>query len=73
MAILQKADEIRRKRKEALALADKILPALFLEMFGDPATNPKGWPTAPLNDLLDPAIERVNPATQLFPRPSSHT
>lgn len=41
--ILQKADEIRRKRKEALELADKILPALFLEMFGDPATNPKGY------------------------------
>lgn len=64
--ILQKADEIRRKRKEALELADKILPALFLEMFGDPATNPKGWPVGPLNDLLDPAIERVNPA-RAFP------
>jgi type I restriction enzyme S subunit len=46
--ILQKADEIRLKRKEALELADKILPALFLEMFGDPATNPKGWPKLPL-------------------------
>jgi type I restriction enzyme S subunit len=64
--ILQKADEIRRKRREALELADKILPALFLEMFGDPATNPKGWPVGPLNDLLDPAIERVNPA-RAFP------
>jgi len=41
--ILQKADEIRRKRKEALELADKILPSLFVEMFGDPATNPKGY------------------------------
>ena len=41
--ILQKADEIRRKRKEALDLADKLLPALFLDMFGDPATNPKGF------------------------------
>jgi type I restriction enzyme S subunit len=50
--ILQKADEIRRKRREALELADKILPALFLEMFGDPATNPKGWPTLPFEDSL---------------------
>lgn len=48
--ILQKADEIRRKRREALELADKTLPALFLEMFGDPATNPKGWPTVPLGE-----------------------
>jgi type I restriction enzyme S subunit len=52
VAILQKADEIRRKRKEALELADKILPALFLEMFGDPATNPKGWPRAQLGELI---------------------
>jgi type I restriction enzyme S subunit len=59
--ILQKADEIRRKRKEALELADKILPALFLEMFGDPATNPKGCPIGPLSNLLDPAIQRQNP------------
>jgi type I restriction enzyme, S subunit len=50
--ILQKADEIRRKRKEALELVDKILPALFLEMFGDPATNPKGWPIHRLGDVL---------------------
>jgi type I restriction enzyme S subunit len=64
--ILQKADEIRRKRKEALELADKILPALFLEMFGDPATNPKGWPVGPLSDLLDLAILRQNP-TKAFP------
>jgi type I restriction enzyme S subunit len=64
--ILQKADEIRRKRKEALELADKILPALFLEMFGDPATNPKGWPIGPLSNLLDPAIQRQNP-TKAFP------
>ena len=48
--ILQKADEIRRKRKEALELADKILPSLFIEMFGDPATNPKGWPEKTLDD-----------------------
>jgi type I restriction enzyme S subunit len=33
--ILQKADEIRRKRQEAVAIADAILPAIFNEMFGD--------------------------------------
>mgnify|MGYP001771019538 CR=1 FL=1 len=50
--ILQKADEIRQKRKQALELTEKILPALFLEMFGDPATNPKGWPVKPLGEVL---------------------
>ncbi|MCI0422694.1 MAG: restriction endonuclease subunit S, partial [Acidobacteria bacterium] len=41
--ILQKAEEIRRKCKEALDLADAILPAIFHEMFGDPTSNPKGY------------------------------
>lgn len=45
VAILEKADEVRRKRQEALQIADQILPALFIEMFGDPTTNPKGWDT----------------------------
>lgn len=63
--ILQKADEICRKRKEALKLGGNILPALFIETFGNPTTNPKGWPIGPLNDLLDPAIERVNPTKTL--------
>lgn len=53
VAILEKADEIRRKRQEALQIADQILPALFIEMFGDPATNPKGWPVVTLADTLD--------------------
>ncbi|WNC33053.1 MULTISPECIES: restriction endonuclease subunit S [unclassified Thermosynechococcus] len=51
--ILQKADEIRQKRKQALELVDKILPALFMEMFGDPATNPKGWPMMQLREVLE--------------------
>lgn len=41
--ILDQADALRRKRAEADAKAARILPALFYKMFGDPATNPKGW------------------------------
>ena len=52
-AILDKADAIRRKREQALALADDLLKSTFLDMFGDPVTNPKGWPTATLDDLGD--------------------
>ena len=59
--ILQKADEIRRKRKEALDLADKLLPALFLDMFGDPATNPKGWPVELLGNLVHFETTQVRP------------
>ncbi|UNO19200.1 restriction endonuclease subunit S [Pseudomonas aeruginosa] len=43
-AILDKADSIRRKRQQAIQLADDFLRSVFLDMFGDPVTNPKGWP-----------------------------
>lgn len=42
-AILQKADRLRRLRQYARQLSDGYLQSVFLEMFGDPATNPKGW------------------------------
>ena len=47
-AILDKADEIRRKRQQAIELADEFLRSVFLDMFGDPMTNPKGWDVKPL-------------------------
>lgn len=50
-AILDKADAIRRKREQALTLADDFLKSVFLEMFGDPATNQKELPTKPLGQL----------------------
>jgi type I restriction enzyme S subunit len=50
--ILDKADAIHRKRKEAIVLTEELLRSAFLEMFGDPVTNPKGWPVKPLGQLL---------------------
>lgn len=49
--ILDKADAICRKRQQAIQLADDFLRAVFLDMFGDPVTNPKGWQVKPLKDL----------------------
>jgi type I restriction enzyme S subunit len=49
--ILDKADAIRRKRKQAIALTEELLRSTFLEMFGDPVTNPKGWPLETIDDL----------------------
>lgn len=54
-AILDKADAIRRKRQQALALADDFLRSVFLVMFGDPDSNPKGLPVGVVGDLLDSA------------------
>lgn len=51
-AILDKADAIRRKRQQAIKLADEFLRAVFLDMFGDPVTNPKGWNKRQLGELI---------------------
>lgn len=50
-AILDKADALRRKRQQAIDLADQFLRSVFLEMFGDPVTNPKGWEERRLSDI----------------------
>jgi len=51
-ATLDKVDAIRRKRQQAIQLADGFLRAVFLDMFGDPVTNPKGWETERLEGLV---------------------
>lgn len=51
--LLDEADRLRRLRREADAKAARILPALFLRMFGDPVTNPMGWQMTPLGDIAD--------------------
>lgn len=51
-AILDKADAIRRKRQQAIQLADDFLKSVFLDMFGDPVTNPKGWEVVPMSELI---------------------
>jgi type I restriction enzyme S subunit len=53
--ILDKADAIRRKRKEAIALTEELLRSAFLDMFGDPVTNPKGWEVRMLGALAEAA------------------
>lgn len=51
--LLNRAAGIRRLREAALAKAREAIPALFLSMFGDPATNPMGWPTVRLGGVAD--------------------
>ena len=52
-AILDKADGVRRKRKEAIRLTEELLRSTFLEMFGDPVTNPKGWEICELQNVCN--------------------
>jgi type I restriction enzyme S subunit len=53
--LLDKADAIRRRRKDAIALTEALLRSAFLDMFGDPVSNPNGWPVKPLGELADAA------------------
>ena len=50
--ILDEAHRLCGLRAEADAKANRILPAIFIRMFGDPATNPMEWRTAPLGDAI---------------------
>lgn len=43
VSILDQADVLRAKRREALAQLDTLANSIFIEMFGDPITNPNGW------------------------------
>ncbi len=49
--ILDEADVLRQKRKQAIGLLDDYLKSVFLEMFGDPVKNEKGWPTQKFEKL----------------------
>lgn len=48
--ILDKADALRAKRRAALAQLDSLAQSIFLDMFGDPVTNPKRLPHFPLRE-----------------------
>lgn len=50
--LLSRAEGIVRMRREAQAKAQAIIPALFLDMFGDPVTNPKSLKVVAVGDLL---------------------
>ena len=52
-AILDKVDSLRRKRQQAIDLSNQFLRSVFLDMFGDPVTNPKGWEIGKFDDIAE--------------------
>lgn len=50
-SILDKADELRRKRQQSIKKLDQLLQTTFIDMFGDPVSNPKKWKVKQLKDL----------------------
>ena len=57
VAILEKAEETKKLRAQADELTQKLLQSVFLEMFGDPAKNPKDWDEKSLEDLCSHIID----------------
>lgn len=51
-SILDQADEIRQKRQQAIEKLDQLLQATFIDMFGDPVSNPKGWEKKKIKQVL---------------------
>ena len=65
-AILDAADALRAKRRETLAQLDNLLQSTFLEMFGDPAANPRKWETSSLGDVTSIEAPMVDPRQAEF-------
>ncbi|MBK5940831.1 restriction endonuclease subunit S [Halochromatium roseum] len=65
-AILDAADALRAKRRESLAELDRLLQSTFLDLFGDPVTNPMGWEVKPLGELgtLDRGVSKHRPRNE---------
>lgn len=52
-AILDAADALRTQRRQSIAELDLLLQSTFLEMFGDPVENPKGWVQDNLKNIFN--------------------
>ena len=55
LQIIEKISQIVgsiKKRKEELQLLDQLVKSRFIELFGDPEKNPKGWPVVNITEII---------------------
>lgn len=57
--ILDAADALRRKDQELLRKYDELAQAIFIDMFGDPVKNEKGWDRIPFAELFDSRLGKM--------------
>lgn len=62
--ILDKADALRAIRRAALAQLDSLTQSIFLDMFGDPVSNPKDWPIESFASVCDARLGKMLDAKQ---------
>ncbi|ENW86350.1 hypothetical protein F906_01404 [Acinetobacter pseudolwoffii] len=58
-SILDKADELRQKRQQAIEKLDQLLQATFIDIFGDPVSNPKGWDLKPVGEISESKLGKM--------------
>ncbi len=56
VSLQKKTTILLEKRRQSLAKLDQLAQSIFLDMFGDPVTNPKGWPKRKFSEMV-PNIE----------------
>ena len=52
VTVLEKASELIALRKKQLAKLDQLVKSRFIELFGDPVINSKGWPVCELSEYI---------------------
>lgn len=57
--ILDRAEALRTKRRAAIAQLDILTQAIFLDLFGDPTMNPKGWPMLPFGEVCESRLGKM--------------
>lgn len=63
-ALLDHADALRQKDRQLLAHYDKLAQSLFLDLFGDPVTNEKGWKKLSFGEIGDSRLGKMLDAKQ---------
>ncbi|MFA0493007.1 restriction endonuclease subunit S [Vibrio sp. 10N.222.54.B11] len=56
-AVLEKADQLRKDCQQMEQELNSLAQSVFIDMFGDPVTNPKGWDVKPLSCLLSQPLQ----------------
>lgn len=66
--VLDKAQGLIDIRKEQIRLMDKLIQSVFIEMFGDPLSNPNGWKTTTLDNVSKLERGRFSPRPRNDPQ-----
>ncbi len=68
--VLDQAEALRAKRREALSKLDELTQSVFLDMFGDQAMNPNSWPTIKIDGACKLVMDCVNKTAPVVEEPT---